>query len=231
MLPLRFQKQLRLFQNPLPDGGRSVPPGGIQLPGLAAGEVVGTQRFRQALAVFRAGTRHRHQILHRHVSGEGAVTNLLLDAGGKQFDQRQPSRYPAHAVIEAARQLLQTIPKALLQFCQQPALFQRRLVLAPAQRAVEHQRLRLAQRPDHRLHRVPAQLLQRRQPLVAVDHQVTIRRVGHRHHHNRRLLAGGGQRSQQPPLSLRTANPQMFSVPIELVKLQSHRQLPATAKV
>jgi len=44
-LPLRFQKQLGLFQNPLPDGGRRVPPSGIQLPGLAAGEAVRAQRF------------------------------------------------------------------------------------------------------------------------------------------------------------------------------------------
>jgi hypothetical protein len=39
-LPLRFQKQLRLFQNPLTNGGGSVSPGGIQLSGFAAGEPV-----------------------------------------------------------------------------------------------------------------------------------------------------------------------------------------------
>jgi len=156
---------------------------------------------------------------------------LLLDAFGKQLDQRQPARYPTHAAIKAARQLLKTIPEALLQFRQQPALFQRRLALAPAQRAVEHQRLRLGQRPDHRLHRVPAQLLERRQALVAVDDQVTMGLVGHRHHYNRRLLARGGQRSQQPPLPVGTPNPQMFCVPIELMKLQLHRQLPAPAKL
>ena len=39
-LSLRFQKQLRLLQNPLADGWRSLPPSGIQLPGLSAAESV-----------------------------------------------------------------------------------------------------------------------------------------------------------------------------------------------
>ena len=86
--PLRFEKQLGLFQNPLPDRRRSVPPSGIQLPSLADGEAVCRQGFRQALAVLGAGTRHRHQILHRDLGRDGAPTHLLLDAFGKQFDQR-----------------------------------------------------------------------------------------------------------------------------------------------
>ena len=87
-LPLRFEKQLGLFENPLPDRRRSVPPSGIQLPGFAAGEPVCRQRFRQALAVLGAGTRHGHQILHRHLGGDRAAAHLLLHAFGKQLDQR-----------------------------------------------------------------------------------------------------------------------------------------------
>jgi len=48
-------------------------------------------------------------------------------------------------------------------------LFQRALVFGPAQRAVQRQSLRCAHRPDHRFHRVPDHLLERRQALVAVD--------------------------------------------------------------
>jgi hypothetical protein len=87
-LPLRFEKQLGLFENPLPDRRRSVPPSGIQLPGFAAGEPVCRQGFRQALAVLGAGTRHRHQILHRQLGRDGATAHLLLNAFRKQFHQR-----------------------------------------------------------------------------------------------------------------------------------------------
>ena len=117
-----------------------------------------------------------------------AVAHLLLNALGKPIDQRQPARYPTQAAIKAARQLVQAIAEAPLQFRQQPAFFQRCLAFAPTQRSVQHQGFGLAHRPDHGLHRVPAQLLQRRDPLVAVDHQVSVDLLGDRHHHNRRLL-------------------------------------------
>jgi hypothetical protein len=149
--------------------------------------------FGHALAVFQPRTRHRHQELHRNMGRDHAATYLLLHALGKLIDQCQPARYPAQAAIEAARQLVETIAEALLQFRQQPAFFQRRLVFAPTQRPIQHQGFNLAHRPDHGFHRVPAQLLQRRYPLVAIDDQVTINRADDRHHHNRCLLPRGGQ--------------------------------------
>ena len=95
----------------------------------------------------------------------------------------------------------------------------------PAQRPVQDQSFGFAHRPDHGLHRVPAQLLQRRDPLVAVDDQVTVNLVGD-HHHNRCLLPRTGQRHQQPPLPIRPANPQMLPAPIQLMKLKLHRPAP-----
>ncbi len=151
------------------------------------------------------------------------ATHLLLHALRKLIDQRDSARYPTQTAIEAVRQLVETIAKALLQFRQQPAFFQRRLVFAPTQRSVQHQGFGLAHRPDHGFHRVPAQLLQRRNPLIAVDDQVTVNLLGDRHHHNRRLLPRAGKRCQQSPLSLRPPNPQMFPVPIQLMKLHPHR--------
>ncbi len=135
-LPLRLQKQLRLFQDALADGRRSVPPRGIELSGFAAGEAVHGERLRHALAVLGTGARHRHQELHGEVGGDGAAAHLLLHAAGKQFDQRQPARYPTQATIETARQLLHAIAETPLQFRQQPALFQRRRPLRHAQRTV-----------------------------------------------------------------------------------------------
>lgn len=160
---------------------------------------------RHPLAVLPVGARHRHQELHGHVRRDLAGAYLLLHAFGKQLDQGQPPRHPAHAAIEAPCQLLESITEALLEFRQQPALLQRRLALRPAQRAVQHQRLDLGHRPDHRFHRVPAQLLQCREALVAVDDQVPLRLVLDRglvlglmlvpdlDHYDRRLLARCGQ--------------------------------------
>jgi hypothetical protein len=139
------------------------------------------------------------------VRRDRAIAHLLLHAVGKQLHQTHPPRDPTRAAIETASQLLQPIAEAMLQFNQQPALFQRRFVIARAHRPVQKQGLHFAQRPDHRLHRVPAQLLQRRDPPIAVDHQIAIRLLG-RYHHDRRLLTAGRQRRQQPSLPLRPAH-------------------------
>jgi hypothetical protein len=187
-LPLRFQEQQRLFQNPLAQGGSCVAPSGVPLPGFAAGEVVPGDYLRQAHAVLRVGPRHRHQILHGNVGTDGTVPHLLLHAGRQQLDQRQPARYPTQAAIKAARQLVQAIAEALLQLRQQPAFFQRRGAFGHVQRTFQHQRFGLAQRPDHGFHRVPPQLLQGRHALVTVDHQVPVRMIGDGHHDDGRLL-------------------------------------------
>jgi len=112
----------------------------------------------------------------------------------------------------------------LLQFGQQPAFLQGRLALTPTQRTVQHQGFGFPQRPYDRLHRVPAQLFQGRDAPVPVDDPIATRLIRYRHHHNRRLLARGRQRCQQPTLPLGPASPQMLPAPIELMKLQLHRQ-------
>ena len=159
MLPLDFQKQLRLIENALPDRRRSASPGGVQLAGLAAGEPMRRKPFGHALTVFQAHACYRHQELHRHVGRDCTVAYLLLHAFRKLIDQCQATRYPAQAAIKTTSQLVETVAKALLQFGQQPAFFQRRLVFAPTQRTVQHQSFDLVHRPDHGVHRVPTQLL------------------------------------------------------------------------
>jgi len=155
-LPLSFQEQLRLIENAQPDRRRSVSPGGVQLAGFAAGKPMRRKRFGHALTVFQARTCYRYQELHGHMGRDRTAADLSLHALGKLIDQRQPARYPTRAAIEAARQLFETIAKALFQFGQQPAFFQRRLMFRPAQRPVQDQSFGLAHRPDHGIHRVPA---------------------------------------------------------------------------
>jgi hypothetical protein len=167
---LGFQEQLRLSQDSLPDDSSRGSPGGIQLARFAAGEPMRGPRFGQAWAIFGMGARHRHQILHGHLGADGAAAHLLLHAFRQQFHQRQSARYPAPTAIKPPRQLVESVAEALLQVHQQPALFQRCRSFPHAQRTVQHQRLGLAQRPHQRLYRVPPQLLQGRNALVAVDY-------------------------------------------------------------
>ena len=188
LLPLRFEKQLRLLENALAGHRRAVAPSGVQLAGLPRIAVMLRECRRHSFAVLQADARHWQQKLHGHVCGDLALTHLLLDGFRQKLRQRQPPRYPAHAAVEPARQLLEPVAEAPLQLGQQPAHLQRGLLFGPTQRAVQQHRRGLAHGPDHRLHRVPAQLLQRRDSLVAVDDHVTIRGAFRCHHHDGRLL-------------------------------------------
>ena len=87
--PLYLQKQVCSFKETLSDLGRRLAPGGIQLSGLPAGELVPRESLRHLLAVFQAATRHRHQILHRHLRGDLARSYLLLHAVRQKLNQGQ----------------------------------------------------------------------------------------------------------------------------------------------
>ena len=221
-LPLRFQKQLGIVQNAFADGGRTFAPRAIHLAGFPRIAVVFGEDGGHPLAVFQALARHRHQKLHRYLRQNLALAHLLLDRFRQNLRQRQPPRYPTHAAIEPARQLVEPVVEALLQLRQQPTHLQRRLVFAQSQRAVQQHRRSLAHRPHHRFHRVPAQLLQSRDPLIAVDDYVTVCLAFRRYDHDGCLLPTVGQRRQQPPLPRRMAHSQVLPASIKLVKLQLH---------
>jgi hypothetical protein len=205
LLPLRFEEQRGIVQNTFADRGRSAPPGAIQLARFARIAVMLGEDRRHVLAVLQALPRHRNQELRGHLRHNLAFTHLLLDRFRQQFHQRQPPRHPAHAPIELPRQLIQAVAETLLHLLKQPAHFQRGLVLAQSQRALQQHGRRLAHRPHHRFHRVPPQLLQRRDPFVAVDDYVTVRLAFRRHHYDGYLLSRG-QRGQQPPLPRRVVH-------------------------
>jgi hypothetical protein len=221
LLSLCLQKQLWLIQKPVTDRPCCASPGGIQLSRFTAAQPVAGKSLCHAPAVFPTAPGHRHQILHRHMRRDRAAAHLLLHTRRKQFHQRHPPRHPTRAAIKTPRQLLQPMAEALLQFHQQPALFERCVVVPTTHGAIQKQSLQLAHRPDHRLHRVPAQLLKGSDSLIAVDHQITINLFGC-DHDDRRLLAARGQRSQQAPLALRTAHAKVLQTPLKLVKFQPH---------
>ncbi len=225
-LRLDFEKQLGLIEKTLADQGGAVAPSSIQLPSLSRIAVVLNKSGGHPLAVVQADARDWYQKLHGYVGGELALAHLLLEGLGEKVHQGQAPRHPTEAAIKAARQLLLSIAVALLQLRQQPTFFQRRFVGGEAQGAVQYQGLGFAHRPDHRFHRVPAQLLEGRQALVTVDDHIAVHLAGGRHHHNRRLLPDFRQRGQQLPLPSGMANPQMLPAPVQLVKLQSHSPAP-----
>ena len=131
-----------------------------------------------------------------------AAAHLLLHRRGQQLDQAHPPRDPAHAAIEAPRQLFLVIAEALRHLCQQPALFQGCCLLAGAHRAVQKKGIGFAQRPNHRFYRVAAQLLQSPDPPVAVDEEIALGPI-RGDDDDRRLLPTGRQRCQQPQQALR----------------------------
>jgi len=168
---------------------------------------------------FRLQPRHRYQILHRHMRRDGTTAYLLLHTRRKKFDQTHAPRYPTGAAIKTPCQPFLVITEAIGQLDQQPTFFQSRCLLATAHRTIQQQSLRFTQRPEHRLDRVPAKLLQRGHPLVAIDHQIAIGLLGG-HHDDRRLLPAGRQRRQQTAMPLRPMHPQVLQSPFKLVKFQ-----------
>jgi len=222
-LPLRFQKQFWVGKNAFADRARAFAPGRVQLSGLPRVAAMRPESGRHARAVFGADSRHRHQILDRHLRREFPFTYLLLDRFRQQLHQRQSPRYPTGAAVEAARQFIQSIAEELLHLRQQPALFERTLLRTQPQRPRQQYRFGLAHRPDRGFHRVPAELFQRGHTLVAIDHQVTARCPGG-HHDDGCLLSAVSQRGQQSALPVRLTDSQMFPSPVQLVKLQLHRR-------
>jgi hypothetical protein len=180
------------------------------------------ERRGHPLAVLRMDACRRNQILHRHVRRDFALAYLLLDGLRQKLHQRQPPRHPAHAAVKPARQFLEAVAEALFHLRQQPALLQGGLMLGKTQGTIQQQSLGLTHRPDHRFHRVPAQLLERRDALVAIDDQVAVAFFWGEDHHDGCLLARLSQRCHQAALPVRLADSQVFPSPVELVKLQLH---------
>ena len=219
-----FQKQLRLFQQPLPQHWPAVLPGGIEFCCLPAAEVAAGKGVGQPLTIGQAHLGHRRQELRGHLCRDLALAHLLLDALWQPLNQRQPPRHPADAAIKLPRQLFQAVAATLFEFGQQPAFFQRRQVRAHLDRTDQHQRLGRRQRPDHRVDGVPPELFKRGDPFVTVDDHVPVGFIGG-HHHDWCLLPRSRQRCHQPPPTFGPTRPQMFMAPLQLVKLESHRPL------
>ncbi len=221
--PLRFQKQLRLIEKSLAYRGRRRAPGAIQLARLAGRTLPPGKDLCHPPAVLAADPGHRRQALHRDLWRDLARAHPFLHLVWQKFDQRQAARHPTGTAIEAQRQLFHTMAEAPLQLLQQPPFLQLRQPPRPPQGVFQQHRLQFAGRPDHGFHAVPPQLLERPYALIAVNHQIALRRLlCQGHHHDWRLLAMRRQRCQQPLVAITASRPAGLPAPIELVKLQLH---------
>ena len=75
---------------------------------------------------------------------------------------------------KSAGQFLQPIADVLLQFGKEPTLFERAPLLGPAQGTVQQQRFGFAHGLQDRFDGGPPHLLEGRDALVVVDHQVAV---------------------------------------------------------
>lgn len=216
-LRLRFAEQLGLGEDALAHHAGRAAPGLVERAGLPHGPRLRGEGFRHRPAMLRIDARHRRQVTHGDLRRDPAFADLLLDRFRQQFHQRQPARHPSRAAVEAPRQLLERAAQPALHLLQQPALLQRRLRLAHAQRPLQHQRVGFAHLPDDGVDRVEAQLLQRGDALVAVDDQIAAFAFDD---DDRGLLAGFSQRGDQPPLARRMPHPEAFQAAVQLMKLQ-----------
>jgi len=206
-LPARLQEQQRIREQTGAQGRGAVPPGLPELSDLPCTQPVAGDGGAEGLARLTIGARHGQKVLHGGVGADLALAHPLLDRSRQILHQTQSPRDPARAAIEATGQSLEIQSEALVQFGQEPALFEGRLRLRAAKRAVEDQGLDLAHRPHRRGHGVAAQQTQCVHPLVAVDHHEAAR-LARRHHHDRHLLASLGQRAQQTATRLRPPHAQ-----------------------
>ena len=192
---LCFQKQLRRRENPLARlFGFRVAPGVVEQGGLAGGPVLLGEDIGHALALPGIDARGRSQVSHGDAWRDAAFAHLPLNGLRQCFHQRQTARDPRGATVEAARQLLDGAAQAAFHFREQPALFESRFRFAVhAQGTHKQERVAFAHLPNSGLGGVSAELLERGDALVSVDHQIT-RPL--RDDDDGRLLAGLSQRAQ-----------------------------------
>lgn len=107
---LRFEKQLRLGENPLTRLlGSGVAPRTVEHCGAARGPVALREDHRHPLAMFHAASRHRSQIPHGDLRGDAAFAHLLLHRFRQGVHQRQAARDPGRAAVETPRQFFDCV--------------------------------------------------------------------------------------------------------------------------
>ena len=190
---------------------------------LTRGQAARGDRFGQLHARGGVGARQGHEILHRGVRRELPVLDPSLHDRRQLAHQAHAPRHPAHAAVEAARQLFQRAGVGLMQRPQQPPLLERGVGRLAVEQLMEDERLRFAHRPADRVDRIAVQLPQAPDPLVAINDDVVAGVPLASHDDDRHLLAGLGDRRQQPPFARGLADPQRLVAQIQLMEFEVQR--------
>ena len=216
------QVEHRLLHDAVALGGVGAAPGRgqpAQLPRAHRGGGF-TETLDELRAVSPFGARQRNEMPHRGIRAELSLAHQLLGLLWQFAHQSEPPGHPAYRVAHQQAQLLLEYTVTLDQLRQQPALLQRRALLSHLQPMCQAQRLHLGQRQHHRGHRVVPELLQGRDPLVAVDQHEAPRLIDLLDHHHRALLAVLAERRHELRSSLRVAGAGRPVGQVELVKLE-----------
>ena len=192
-----------------------------EIANLPGRQLLAGDRVDEALASLPVGARQRDQALHRRVRSDLTAKHPSLDRFRKIADQGQSPAHPAHASIEAPREILQRQVEAQVQLAQPQPLLERRLLGGGPHQSAEQQRVGFFQVPAGGPDHVATETLHRPDPLVAVhdDEALGLLRG---HHHDRHLLTVLCQGSQQPPLPLRAPHPEVLVAKDQLVVLEVH---------
>lgn len=187
-----------MIDNPFADLRDGTSPRDVQPAHLAIGRPKIMQVLRQPFGVPSIGARQRYEVLLCGMRANSAVPNGLLDGLGQLPGKREATRHPARRALQEARQILLTQLERLDQLAQEPRILDRgaspvRLVAVRIREGVS-----LAERQDHRLYEIEAQLLHGRQSPVAVDQHIP---VVARNDENGLLLAIAADRSEESRLS------------------------------
>lgn len=177
-----------------------------ELPDLPGRQLLAGDRLDEVLASFPIGARQRDQALHRRVRSDLTAKDSTLNRFRKVADQRESSAHPAHAPIEAPREILQRQTKSQMHLSQPQPLLERRFFGGGPHQPPEQKRFGFFQVPAGGPDHVAPQTPHRPDPLVPVhDDEALGLLCGH--HHDRHLLTVPCQGSQQPPLPLGATHP------------------------
>jgi hypothetical protein len=193
-----------------------------ELPDLPGRQLLACDRLDDALASVPVGARQRDQALHRRVRSELTAKDSTLYRFRKVANQSESPAHPAHASIEAPREILQRQPEPQVHLPQPQPLLEGRFRLGGPHQPPEQQRVGFFQVPAGGPDHVAPQTPHRPDPLVPVHHDEALGLVRRGHHHDRHLLTVPCQGSQQPPLPLGAPHPQVLVAKDQLVMLEVH---------
>ena len=128
--------RVRAPENAFAHYTRTFAPGRIKLRRLPAVAMMLHPDRRHTFAIFGAHTRHRHQKPHRHLCGNLSSRTCCCTAPGNNSTSAR-RRLTQLTLRSKRRANFSRVTEPLLHLRQQPALFQRALRPAEAQRAFE----------------------------------------------------------------------------------------------